>query len=340
MQYLTEPASFHPYRLNQKISILKDNVCCAVAGDVPPLKEFLKRLRYFCASRPSVSISDMNAFLTAYQLPQSGSGVSFLLLVVEREHDGYPLGLFHRGNWTPLTTDLFGEVIAAGSGASSFLEGLQRDVTLRSGYPEDSLDRAIQRTVILIASLLAEERSILHTVKKHWGAGFEVVYFDGNKFQKLDNITYVINQGRYDAGGKVLEVPIPAVVLHYKYHGDLLVITAIAPFSGETEIADAEIIVRYKSFKVNAFVVEPLNFGQTIDLANLESKASFLSERVAMGYIIETEGGRYMPASFNVGNDLRVEYTHPSSLVITMKKEINEAIIKASEEQFPFFKKE
>ena len=56
-----------------------------------------------------------------------------------------------------------------------------------------------------------------------------------------------------------------------------------------------------------------------------------------MGYIFETGGGKHLPASFNVGDDLKVEYTYPSSLVITMKKEINDAVVKAAEEAFRHF---
>lgn len=126
--------------------------------------------------------------------------------------------------------------------------------------------------------------------------------------------------------------------MHYKYHGDLLVITALAPFSGETRESETEIVVRYKSYKGNIFLVEPINFGQQIDLPKIAGEMSFSSNRVAMGYIFETEDGVFLPASFNVGDELKVEYDYPSSLVITMKREINDTIIKSAEEAFPKFK--
>jgi hypothetical protein len=338
MDFLDEPAAFHPYRLNQKTCILKDNVCVAVAGEVAVLKEFLKNLRYFCASRPTITSADMAAFLTSYKLTKTGSAVSFLILVSERLEEEYQLGVFRRGAWRELTTEIFGKVAAAGSGAGTFLEGLQRGTTFKSGYPEDTLEKAIQSNVILIASLLAEERSRLHTVKKHWGAGFEVVYYDGNRFKKLDDITYVINEGKFGPTGEIENIPVPAIVLHFKYYGDVLVITALAPSSGETRETETEITITYKVFKVNGFLVEPMNFGGTIDLAKIEEQLSFVGTRVAMGYILETEGGKYLPASFNVGDELKVQYVHPSSLVICMKREINDHIVKAAEEAFPNFK--
>lgn len=115
--------------------------------------------------------------------------------------------------------------------------------------------RAIQSHVILIASLLAEERTRLHTVRKHWGAGFELIYFDGNQFKKPDEITYVINEAEFGKDGKVANIPVPSVVLHCKFVADLLLITAIAPFSGETEQTETEIIIRYKAFKARMFIV-------------------------------------------------------------------------------------
>lgn len=141
MDYLVEPASLHPYRLKQKTYILKDNICVALAGDVSSLQVFLRDLRYFCSSRTVVSNRDMASFLTNYRLDKKGTGVSFLILVSERLTDEYQLGIFKRGHWTELSTEVFGEVIAAGSGAETLFEGLKREVNFSTGYPDDSLDK-------------------------------------------------------------------------------------------------------------------------------------------------------------------------------------------------------
>jgi hypothetical protein len=69
----------------------------------------------------------------------------------------------------------------------------------------------------MLCKLLASERLTLTSVKKHWGAGFEMIYFDGEQFAKLDSMTYVINQGIFNEVDDIPEVPVPGVILHYKY---------------------------------------------------------------------------------------------------------------------------
>jgi len=334
MDYLTEPSRFHPYRLNQKVYILKDNVCVALAGTVSYLKQFLKDLRYFCSSRKTITAEDINVFLKRYNLGSAGEHLSFLIMTVEKEGQDFKVGQFKRGNWRELDSNIYGKVLANGSGAVDFLEGVNRSGTLITGYSENSIEYAVQSNIILISSLLAEERARLHTVKKHWGAGFEMVYFDGRKFTKFDDITYIVNHAKFDENGNI-EVPIPAIILHYRYDGDILLITAVAALRGETEVKDTEIIIRYKEFVTNLFIVEPINYGRSIDIEKYKQDTSFTSYRNGMGYIIETEGGKFLPAIFNVGSELKVEYQHLSSVIITMNREINDKLVSAAKEAFP-----
>lgn len=85
-----------------------------------------------------------------------------------------------------------------------------------SNYDEFDINYIMQVNIILIVKLLAKERLTLSTIKKHWGAGFELVYFSNGKFQKLDNVSYILNYGLFDRNGNIPEVPVPSIVMNYK----------------------------------------------------------------------------------------------------------------------------
>jgi hypothetical protein len=162
-----------------------------------------------------------------------------------------------------------------------------------------------------------------------------MVYFNNYQFNKLDNICYIINQGVFDENGDVAEVPVPGIVLHYKYHEEVLVITAFKAYSGETETTDSTYIIRSKDFGITQFIVTPLNYNEEEGLAKIEKNPSFKSLYNAMGYIFETKTGHYLPASFNTGPELEVNYTHPDVLSIKIFKEINDILIAEAKKVFP-----
>jgi hypothetical protein len=186
----------------------------------------------------------------------------------------------------------------------------------------------------MLCKLLCSERVSLQSVKKYWGAGFEMVYLIRDGFRHFDGITYVINHAIFDNAGDI-EIPIPEIIMHYRYAGDTLYITAINPLTGETEEKDNLIIIRYKKFNVRQFVVEPIySTLQEADKQNIHPGLSFTDEIVAMGYVIETHNGDFMPASFNFSHEQVVEYKHNESLVITMQRELNDTVAQKAKEVF------
>ena len=65
---------------------------------------------------------------------------------------------------------------------------------------------------------------------------------------------------------------------------------------------------------------------------------SFLSNRAAMAYFIETANGHYLPASFNIGSELKVKYEHPKCVTITMRKGINDIPVNEAKAAIQNFK--
>src|SRR5215471_9322973 len=95
---------------------------------------------------------------------------------------------------------------------------------------------------IMVSKILSRERATLHTVRKHWGAGFEIVYWTGQKFAKVDDIVYLLNNGIITENGN-FDIPVPTLILRYKYHGEILSITCIYSTKGQTQTTESEYII-------------------------------------------------------------------------------------------------
>lgn len=337
LQYLSTDSKLHPLKLFQKIYILKFNVCIAFAGKIFYIKRFLEDISIFCQANDVIDTIKMNSFLEQHQNSESWKHFSFVILVVDKEVDHLGVGRFMHGDWMRVESEIFGEVFAAGSGSLDFLKETKEKVNLRTSYLPEDISYALQVNIILLCKLLASERLTLESVKKHWGAGFEMIYFDKDHFTKLDSITYVINQGIFNDKGDITEVPVPGVILHYKYHDEVLVITVIRTHKGTTHATDTSYVINCKEFSTIQFVVTSIGYSGTEDFDQFMQNASFTSTRTAMGYIIETANGHYLPASFHIGKELEVKYDHPLGVTITMAKEINDILVKAAQTVFPNF---
>lgn len=334
LQYLSPTSLYYPTCLNQKIYILKSNVCIGFSGTLGYFKQFLEDIRIFCNAHELIDAKIMNAFLHNHEDDESWKHFSFLTLVVEMEDAEYNVGTFVHGQGLKGNTLNFGEVISFGSGCTYFCEEAMTSVKMVSQFRVQDFRHALQTNILMICKLFAKERANLHTVKKHWGAGFELIYWNGNQFQKLDEITYIINYGLFDSNGDILDVPAPIVVMHFKYVNDVLVITVVRQRQGQIEHTDTHYILKSIKFDVKQFFVVPIDYSGSENLSQLGKDASFASNHVGMGYIIETESGHYEPASYNIGSEIEVSYKHFESLTITMLKEINDDLVSEAKQAF------
>ncbi len=326
VQYLSSGASDHPIRLDQKIYILKENVCIAFAGDVADIKKFLIDIRIYCKAKEEITTMDMQYFLQQHVGSDTWREISFVILVADRLTHEIGIGKFLHGQWLRADTELYGEVWATGSGAEDFLIEASVKMDFFGTYKPEDAEHAIQANLIMICRLLAQERKTLNSVKNHWGAGFEMIYYDGRQFKKVDEITYVINYGNYTDTGDIPQVPIPAIILHYKYFEELLVISVIRAFSGNTIENDTTYTIKSDDILKRQFVVAPFDYTGDEDFSKLGEDYSFTSNINIMSYILETEGYYYIPASINLGKELEVQFIHPNSVIVTMLKPINDRL--------------
>lgn len=325
-KYLPTEGALYPVCLNQKMYILAPNVCIAFAGKLFYIKRFLEDIRIYCNTHKELTFAIIEKFLKEKE-DESWKEFSCIILISQIENGDLHLCKALHGNWSHATSETFEDVWATGSGSLDFLIETNQKVKVVTQFVPEDPRHALQTNTVLLAQLLSRERAQLHTVKKHWGAGFEMIYFDKNHFTKIDNITYVINQGLVNPDGTV-PTPIPSIVLHYKYHGDVLLITCIRTFGGQTTETDTQYIIRSTNFSLRPFIVIPLDYTESLDFSEITKRLAFKNEHNAMGYIIETKTGLYLPASVNIGPELQVSFNDEEGLTIIMEKEVNDRMIR------------
>lgn len=169
LQYLSSSSEYHPFRFNQKVYILKHNVCIAFAGIVSSFKTFLEDIRIFCNIHDIITAEILNKFLKGLN-DESWEDFSCLIFVVEKENDENRLGIFKQGKWLRKQTDLFGEVWPIGSGGLDFIKETVVKADF-SGTSQNEQHFILKINVIMICRLLCSERATLNTVKKALGSG-------------------------------------------------------------------------------------------------------------------------------------------------------------------------
>jgi hypothetical protein len=147
------------------------------------------------------------------------------LVLIEKVESGFQAVAIPGGQWSEQKTGMFDDITVSGSGAEDFLRSADRvdsNFTLR---PQNARE-VIGTNLSLIGSILARERSQLHTFANHWGGGFELVFFNGEKFARFDDISHVYLHAKVDEIGH-LGLPAVFKTTHYRYIDGFLLITDI-----------------------------------------------------------------------------------------------------------------
>ena len=212
-----------PYGLNRKIYVVNDRLAVGLAGLVYEMKEFLGELRNYFKYH-DVTEENVEAFLGEFN-HEVYPGISAILLYAVQKPEGILITYGYFGSWHTQSTSLVGDVFACGSGSTSFLRQASQKWTMPVSGSQSSLARAISANYILLGNILGQERLSLSTIQKHWGAGFEMIYFDGERFRNMDDITIVLWKGTLAVTTGKFEVS-PLLFINYSYtkDGEVLVI--------------------------------------------------------------------------------------------------------------------
>jgi hypothetical protein len=286
-----------PFRLRRKIYIINDQLAVGLAGSVYQMKEFLSdlktRFKIFDVTGPRIQ-----AFLDEFS-PDVYPDIAVVLLHAAHTPQGIAIDYYYFGAWRVQSTSLFGDVLACGSGSPDFLKQAGQEWTIPALQLRSDLTRAISANYSLLGNILGQERLSLSTIRKRWGAGFEMIYFDGERFRNMDDITIVLWKGALDVmTGKFEIAPLTFLNYHYTNDKELLIIDA----------ADATGIHSYGALPID---MRP----EDVDKTTLPTAYHFDARRICFTYVLE------VAARETIGNET---IAHIASPTFYLEKDPNE----------------
>jgi hypothetical protein len=209
-----------PGALVQKIAILHDRMAIAFSGDLTHVPEIQSRMREALATR-GVSLQTI-----AQAAPELLSGLSLIALFVDDE------GRYARAKFGDVATRHVEGIEAAwagGSGREHFFEAVRRVMSGAKATADPANLSLSVITDLIYAELVNRTAS-----RRLYGGAYEVCVFHDGRFQKLDGLVSGIFQlSLYDDGYELFP---PASLVHTRYHGDDLLVSATINHGGSSTL--------------------------------------------------------------------------------------------------------
>jgi hypothetical protein len=208
--------------LAQKLCIITPNLAVGWSGSKIVAQTVIKEMMEHFTNGGCVTFDEVGKFLFALDFPEA--------------RDVQLVGLVHEGNnfvrdfrWNAKTHKSvhFGEMQLAGSGSDHLIEllqGFDDELLIKLGNPPD-FATAVSKFLMLAGYILGEERNSRQNLASFYGGGFEIVYFNQGKFDKLGNLTYLFWAVNVISSDKLQIAPQVAIKLSYRK--DVLLIHSI-----------------------------------------------------------------------------------------------------------------
>jgi len=324
---------YFPHGLAQKMYIITGNVCVVFAGREDEIKEFLQEIKQRCAYfDDEMPVERISQFMDEYPFGKKFSESALFLLhaanrdakihfscfnVPKETYQVQPNSFeFSRSEWNIFDSPVLGQVYTAASGVERYLNLVKQLPLLQTTAKKGTFDYALQANGVIAAQLLTLEKVALYTVNHLWGGGFEVGFFDGEKFEKLTNIAYLVCHSQFDKTGDV-GIPRPRALMFYRYIGEFLHITAIEILDGTVDIHldVVKFTSRMDQLDVRPFLVPPVDADRA--QKPVEIGLSFKTNMLAIGYsFVTADNAIFNPAFFKYGPQVFAEFTQGDKLEI------------------------
>lgn len=268
-QWLPTDQKLRPYRLRRKVYVIDDQLAIGLAGSGHEMKEFLGEIKNYFKYH-AVSEANILTFLQEFG-QQTYPNSSAILVHAANTPEGILITYHYFGAWQKRATPRYGDVFACGSGSNDFLEAVSQEWSLATDSATNDLRQAIALNYCLLGNVLNQERLELSTIKKQWGAGFEMIYFDGKRFRHMDDITIVLWKGQLTiATGEVNVSPLTFINYRYSSDGEILIINVC---NGSQAAAYGALPLYLKS--------------EDIDQSTMPTKLHFDSRHICFSYVLQ-----------------------------------------------------
>ena len=206
--------------LDQKVVLVSNHCVVAWTGSVASARAMVGELRAM-ASKAALSISSIETYLA--QLGPGNDEFSLVGWIRDGE-------VFHQFWYRAdiAKSAMFGQISAAGSGASEFVDVASQiaagPVDARGDAPL-GLERAVAAMLSATSLLLRAELSGKSDPLQHFGDGYEIATFIGDRFAKLGDIGFV--SWKADIADGQVTLSGPEFILKQDYAGEYLLLHAL-----------------------------------------------------------------------------------------------------------------
>lgn len=207
-----------PTGLCQKLTVINDGLAVGWAGSRWAAAAVVQHLFEEIGDRET-NLAELAQFFTDLD-PAEKRGLQVVGLVRE----GNTIGSFDLG--ASRFSSPIGNVRVAGSGANDLKSYIDNCEPFSYSDSFNPLLKTIGSALGMTGYTLGREFTNLDSLmNKLYGAGFEVVSYEGGKLQKIGDLTYLFWNAQQDEKGWAISLPIAAI--NFSYRADLLLIRVI-----------------------------------------------------------------------------------------------------------------
>lgn len=211
-----------PIILNQKLYVINDRLCVSLGGRADRMFTVLNKLQTFF-SDVNFNDAELDASITEWDNEYGKELIAIILRCIRKDDDQHQFFVRTIGNIKPIESKTFGAVFAAGSGAEVFKQFLTGKHEVHSDI--ENSDIFLANNLSVIGYFLSKEILDGKTLKDLWGAGFEMIIYEDNKFVKLREYTLVVLMARFGKNHPFECFPVRT--MFFSYEDDVLLIRAI-----------------------------------------------------------------------------------------------------------------
>lgn len=262
--------------LKQKTYVINDQLALCMGGYLFEMKRLLEDIKlHFSYTR--TNYENLVFFWREYN-KEIFQRSACLFLLAEKEKKQVVFKTLRIGEWEKSYSNMFGNVFAFGTGSERFIEEILSFPEITINH-HDNFQNLKALHNILVCRFIGSEYFSGSSLNDSWGAGFEMISHDGNKFIKNDDTGYLIWNCKIDQYGNTDFFP--ALAIDYKYYGDVLVIT----------------VNNFRKAKMYGVLGIDKNVNE-IDLNSLPVKYRFSTKRVSCCVRYELPDGTIKISSF------------------------------------------
>lgn len=199
---------------NVKTIIIQDVLCIGFSGIVSIIESLVSDIQDYFLHR-AVTIEALNELLIMLEYANE---CSVAYVFADNKHDQFVIQ--RTGNWLLDQTRSNLDILSCGSGAREW----NTQLLTSSSYLDDSEINPLfcrQRALQACISFMAKERITARNLLDGWGGGFDIVYYENGKFQRLNDVAYAFYVIDISNNDTILT---PISIIHQRYTNGKVII--------------------------------------------------------------------------------------------------------------------